>query len=1024
MIRGLFFTLWMLVGSLSVWAGEELGAREERPLVNEVADTIGNAGHLRAFFKQLEALESKKQQKVNIVHIGDSHIQADFFTGEMRKLFQEDFGDGGIGLTFPYNLAKTNGPKQVRFKSNISWTSKRNSRSKPVQETGVSGHGIKTPSDYYQINLNLADSAAGFDRLWVFYEPGNHTYDLKVGQPKPGASTERKFIPTPEKVYHTVRSGESLYSIGRKYGVSVSKIQSWNNLGSKSLIRPKQKLVVKNGEHPSAVDRIKADDMQWAAVDRQIFPLGMQVFEWDQPQQAAIVQGFKKGDAQKYANLTGFYVEDSQASGIVYSAIGSNGAKYLDYNKYNLFFEQLGELPADLYIFSMGTNECFAPTYSLKDVERDVLDFIHRVRKKHPNAPILLTTPADSYTGRGRNRKFNPRVEQVRDVIIEVAQKEQVAYWDWWRVMGGANGISNWKKQGFSRDYVHFSADGYRLQGEMLYEALMRAYQKSRIGEELPIKGLHSPQTMPAKIPFEGKMEQVDQNALSGYWIDQEAQVMTAGCFSSGSLAALNPKFFSDIFQYQKKAPLLFNSGVFFVLFLIFYAIYLKWEKVQTFRVVYVTLFSLFFYYKSSGFYFIILIFSSIVDYYLGNKIYEEEDDKKRKLYLLASVVCNLGILGYFKYTNFFINSINGLTGAEIGSLDIFLPIGISFYTFQTMSYSIDLYRRSMKPAESFWDFTFFVTFFPQLVAGPIVRAADFIPQIHQKLSLSKKDMSLAFSLIIGGLIKKAIISDYISINFVDRVFNAPALYSGFENLMAVYGYAIQIYCDFSGYSDMAIGIALLMGFRLPVNFQTPYNSGSITEFWRRWHISLSSWLRDYLYIPLGGNQKGKVRTYVNLMLTMLLGGLWHGASWNFVLWGALHGGILGIERLLKGRFQFPKSDAWRFLGQVYTFHFVCLAWIFFRAANFEDASLLINRIMTDTAFGQIPQVLMGYKEVFALMFLGYATHWAPKNVGTTVNRIFYRFPLWGRALTMAVVIWCIWQVSSSEVHPFIYFQF
>lgn len=279
--------------------------------------------------------------------------------------------------------------------------------------------------------------------------------------------------------------------------------------------------------------------------------------------------------------------------------------------------------------------------------------------------------------------------------------------------------------------------------------------------------------------------------------------------------------------------------------------------------------------------------------------------------WLWVSIFANLGLLGYFKYTHFMVNSINALWSLDWSIEKIFLPAGISFFTFQTMSYSIDIYRKNIVPLTdkvkdigSFFrqlaDFSFFVSFFPQLVAGPIVRASEFIPQIREKLSLTQKDLSRAMLLISVGLFKKAVISDYISVNFVDRVFDTPTQYSGLENLLAVYGYAVQIYCDFSGYSDMAIGLALLMGFHLPENFNLPYRADSIRDFWRRWHISLSTWLKDYLYISLGGNRKGKIRTYINLMITMLLGGLWHGASWVFVIWGGLHGAALAIDRWME----------------------------------------------------------------------------------------------------------------------------
>ena len=363
-----------------------------------------------------------------------------------------------------------------------------------------------------------------------------------------------------------------------------------------------------------------------------------------------------------------------------------------------------------------------------------------------------------------------------------------------------------------------------------------------------------------------------------------------------------------DFFTYDIEHPLMFNTRHFFILFVVFYGIFIAIRKQVNLRTIYTLAFSLLFYYLSSGFYFVLLLFSTVVDFVLGHFIHHAKVKWQRRAFLWGSIIINLGLLSYFKYTHFFIGVANDVLGSNFAFSSIFLPVGISFYTFQTMSYSIDIYRGKLTPLsvgvrgwkalfQRLMDFGFFVSFFPQLVAGPIVRASEFIPQIHKRLTLSNAQLSQALLLIAGGLFKKAVISDYISINFVDRVFESPALYSGFENLMAAYGYAVQIYCDFSGYSDMAIGLALLMGFQLPINFNRPYQAITFSGFWRRWHISLSTWLRDYLYISLGGNRKGQIRTYINLMVTMLLGGLWHGASWMFVIWGGLHGLALAVER-------------------------------------------------------------------------------------------------------------------------------
>ncbi len=379
------------------------------------------------------------------------------------------------------------------------------------------------------------------------------------------------------------------------------------------------------------------------------------------------------------------------------------------------------------------------------------------------------------------------------------------------------------------------------------------------------------------------------------------------------------------LFVYSQERPLVFNSAAFLVLFIAAYAIFIPLRRATTWRSLYLLIFSLFFYYKSSGIFFVLLLISTVWDFGLGHLMYKAVSKPKRIFFLMLSLIGNLGLLGYYKYTNFFIGTLNTVAGTEFALQKIFLPVGISFFTFQTLSYSIDIYRGSLKPISAearTWgdwlrglvDFSFYVSFFPQLVAGPIVRAADFIPQIRQPLALNRDQLSYALLLISGGLFKKAVISDYISVNFVDRIFANPGLYSGFENLMGVYGYAIQIYCDFSGYSDMAIGLALLFGFRLAENFRSPYKAISVQDFWQRWHISLSTWLRDYLYISLGGNKKGKFRTYLNLMITMLLGGLWHGAKWVFIIWGALHGLALAIDRFLKNLGRIGSNPAARAL--------------------------------------------------------------------------------------------------------------
>ena len=391
----------------------------------------------------------------------------------------------------------------------------------------------------------------------------------------------------------------------------------------------------------------------------------------------------------------------------------------------------------------------------------------------------------------------------------------------------------------------------------------------------------------------------------------------------------------AEVLTYNAKQPMIFSSGLFLFLFLGFSLIYMLLQKKDTARILFVTLFSYYFYYKSSGFYFFLLGVVTVTDFLLAGRMANTETQWKRMFLLLASLGINLGLLCYFKYTNFFYQMLAPLWNGKFQPLDIFLPVGISFFTFQSLSYTIDVYRRELVPLNRLLDYTFYVSFFPQLVAGPIVRARDFIPQIRQPLFVSSEMFGTGVFFIISGLFKKAVISDYISVNFVERIFDNPALYSGVENLFGVYGYALQIYCDFSGYSDMAIGLALLLGFRFPMNFNSPYKADSITDFWHRWHISLSTWLRDYLYISLGGNRKGKFRQYLNVIITMFLGGLWHGASWNFVIWGGFHGIALAAQKFWRNLLHKPKTATSKgirkFFAVLITFNFVCFCWIFFR---------------------------------------------------------------------------------------------
>lgn len=501
----------------------------------------------------------------------------------------------------------------------------------------------------------------------------------------------------------------------------------------------------------------------------------------------------------------------------------------------------------------------------------------------------------------------------------------------------------------------------------------------------------------------------------------------------------------TGILRYNPEQPMIFSSGLFLFLFLGFTFIYMLLRKKLTARLLFVTAFSYFFYYKSSGFYFFLLAIVTICDFLLGKAIYQarndgdDDDDHhprlKAKLLLILSIFVDLGLLAYFKYTNFFAGMFSTMVGNNFQPWDIFLPVGISFFTFQSMSYTIDIYRGKLRPLSSLLDYAFFVSFFPVLVAGPITRATDFMPQIAQlrQKGLQWPSKNLEWSrgvyFVATGLIKKAVISDYISQNFVDRIFDNPTLFSGGEVLLGIYGYCVQIYCDFSGYSDMAIGIALLMGFSIPMNFDAPFKADSMSNFWRRWHLSLSSWIRDYIYIPLGGSRKGKVRMYINQMVAMTLCGLWHGASLNFVVWGGLHGALVCIHKffsqtILHHDRKYHPAGIRRFFAVLLTFHLVCFTWLFFRCPDFEGVTLMLTQMFTKFNPEVLPDVFVAYKYVFAMILLAFITHALPTSFENRMVRWLQKGGVVAATILMVLVIYLVIQVKSSDVQPFIYFQF
>lgn len=399
-----------------------------------------------------------------------------------------------------------------------------------------------------------------------------------------------------------------------------------------------------------------------------------------------------------------------------------------------------------------------------------------------------------------------------------------------------------------------------------------------------------------------------------------------------------------------------------------------------------------------------------------------------RRIVLGLGVTANLGLLGFFKYYGWFSEELNTLlvawqVGRELPLLEVVLPIGISFYTFQGISYIVDLYRGDLDRPRPLVDVMFFISFFPHLVAGPIVRAAAFLPQLERPPNPERVFVSLGVLLVVWGVFKKAIVANWLAVLLVDKVFFDPTGFGTLDILVGVYAYAIQIYCDFSAYSDIAIGVAALLGYRFQRNFNQPYRAQSLTDFWRRWHMSLSSWLRDYLYIPLGGSRHGRVRTYLNLFLTMVLGGIWHGAAWKFVVWGALHGSMLVVERMIWGAkaadVPAGRNAIARVLGVLFTFHFVCLCWVFFRASSLESALTLLGALGNT----QISPMLIT-PFLACLVAFGMLIQFTPPDTLQRLDRVYHWVPTWVVGLIAGFAILLIDMAGGDGSAPFIYFQF
>ena len=548
-----------------------------------------------------------------------------------------------------------------------------------------------------------------------------------------------------------------------------------------------------------------------------------------------------------------------------------------------------------------------------------------------------------------------------------------------------------------------------------------------------------------------------------------------------------------QLFSFDEAQPLIFTQLDFWIFFLIVLSIFSFIQKHKLTRSIFLFVVSLFFYFKTSGLLVLLLSASIILNYFIGRGLGKTSSKIHKKVFVTLSVLFNLLTLGYFKYAYFFTDSFNEMFHTKYEVFNIFarmansfmgagsfadnivLPVGVSFFTFQSISYVVDIYRKEVQPVQNFFDYAFFVSFFPQLVAGPIVRARDFIPQIRKPFQLNHNEFSWAIIQIVKGILKKVVLADYIAIHFIDKVVDAPEAFPGFISILAMWGYSLQIYGDFSGYTDIAIGVSRLMGFKLLENFNSPYKAINVADFWRRWHKSLGSWLRDYLYIPLGGNRGGGIGTYIatlvilifmvfitqwywlifiylglmllyivfsllfinfkkyihrdlNLLITMVLGGLWHGASENFVIWGAMNGIALILYNHWKKISPYEQSNNWGVhIWKIFiTFNFITFTRIWFRLEKDGAPSQMLHQIWHNFEFNQesISILLEGFDIALLVMLIGYIIHWLPGKTKLFGEKLFTKLPMYLQSIVVAIILVFVYQAFSDTFKPFVYFQF
>ncbi len=989
--------------------GSEEGVADSRELSMDYAAGSGQASdHLlpdassRSFYPGDLVRDSvARNRQVRIVYYGDSQVEGDRVTSLLRKELRESGGGTGPGMISPVMPVMYTRSFVVRSSSNWKRYTLLDYRNGTLPHNRLGpmlalcrftppGDSMMTRS-FATVRINIvpgADSAVSiYDNLRIFY--GNNYDTVLVG----------------------IRSGNSLVDFA----------------------------MLQMGEGP----------LEYAVHLPQVSDITIEFTGRNSP------------------DIYALSLESE--TGVVVDNIPVRGSAGLEFVMTDIrgFEGCYASLKPDIIFLHFGLNVVRNVRSEYHYYEDGLVKQVNWLKEASGGAPVVLVSVTDMALRDNDTIRRFPNIRAIRDAQRKAAGRSGAIFWDAWESMGGPGSILRWYNHQpplSSKDLTHLSNAGTDTIAARLFSDLLAVRQPvatdysaktaitneaGRDAEDLTVSNDAGTDTGGSTVSndADGSLAPTDRPAGSDALTSSGNAIAEDRENASGREENLFSRLisrFSSLLKYHPDQSFIFTTPGFWIFFLVVIAGFALLHRRRAMCHTWLLVVSLYFYYRAGGLFIILLLLTTLLTWFTAIMTGRSRGRGGKRFWMISNIILLLGFLSYFKYAGFFTDTINSLFNTSFIARDIFsvwsnslfgtnfnvsniiLPVGISFFTFQALSYSIDVYRGRMAAERNFIDFAFYLTFFPQLVAGPIVRASEFIPQMRGDYTISRNEFGHGLFLIVQGLIKKMLISDFISTGFIDRVFDAPAIYSGFENLMAVYGYGLQIYCDFSGYTDIAIGVALLMGFRLPVNFNSPYKAVNVSDFWKRWHISLSRWLKDYLYIPLGGNRKGALRTGFNLMVTMLLGGLWHGAATRFVVWGGLHGVALVAEKIW--HYLFRKVERKRRLasvaGIILTFNFVSFAWIFFRAETMDQAGVMISQIFSTFSPGHYGQVLMAYLPVVVLIVSGYILHFLPVTVKEAYRGLFIKLPVVVQFLVAVAVALLLHRVGAEVVQPFIYFRF